>query len=165
MYFSLNSWPYVWHIFYTHTWNNFHSYLSFKTKYIMKRFDNSHVSNHSCDNGHDATAAAPLSWGISIWTYDVTVYIRSRTMQTQTTGPTKLNFCWVIDTSVNAGKIRVLGFWWLSFIKKKPNANRISDILKQFIESVDAAKTRNESRNLSDHSSFFTFFTETMHKL
>jgi len=93
--------------FYTHTWNNFHSYSSFKTKYIMKRFDNSNVSNHSCDNGHDVTAAAPLSWGISVWTYDVTVYIRSRTVQTQTIGPTKLNFCWVIDTSVTGGKIRV----------------------------------------------------------
>jgi len=37
----------------------------------MKCFDNSHVTNHSCDNGHDVTAAAPSSWGTSVWTYDV----------------------------------------------------------------------------------------------
>jgi len=133
--------------------------------YITKCFDNSHVSNHSCDKSHDVTAAEPLSWGISVWTYDVNVYIRSRTAQTQTIGPTKLIFCWIIDASVTAGQILCFGFWWFSFIKRKPNVNRISDILEHFLEGVDVAKTWNQSRNVSENSSFFTHTTETMHKL
>jgi len=131
----------------------------------MKCFDNSHVSNHSCDNGHDVTAAAPVSWGICVWMYDVNVYNRSRIVQMQTTWPTKLTFLLSYRCFCYCRTIPCFGFWLFSFIKRKPNANCISDTLKHFLEGVDFVKTRNQSRNASDHSSFFTFSTETMHKL